>query len=280
MKKSTLSILSLLAILLIACNSESTKQESENSSSSFNKKSEEEGFAEAHDEPIQIDYQSKGEMEQISIQNADPTQIYSLKRDENINNYLILVHEWWGLNDFVKRAADYSYRKLKNVNVIAIDLYDGKQASKREEAKKLMQAVSDERAYEIIDGVMEHIGPEANIATLGWCFGGGWSMKTAIRAGKQTQGCVMYYGMPVQDLEELAKLNSDLLFIYGTQDNWIDQGVAEELKSNCEALNKEINVLAFDADHAFANPTQKTYNQSAAKEANSAAIEYLKAKFN
>ncbi len=270
----------MLAILLIACNSESTKQASENSSSSFNKKSDEEGFAEAHDEPEAIALEATGKMMLLPTKSGDSARVYSLIQEGNNAQYLIVLHEWWGLNDYIKQESDYFYQELGNVNVMALDLYDGRVAINREDAQNYMKSVSDERAYEIIDAALNKIGPDAAVATIGWCFGGGWSMKTAIRAGIQTQGCVMYYGMPVQEKEKLAKLNSDLLFIYGTQDNWINKEVADQLKANFRTMNKEVEVLAFDANHAFANPTQKSYNEKAAREANSAALEYLKAKFN
>ena len=74
-----------------------------------------------------------------------------------------------------------------------------------------MQSVKSERAEAIIKGVLFHVGNKANIATIGWCFGGAWSLRSAILGGKQTVGSVMYYGMPVSDVNELKKLNSDVL---------------------------------------------------------------------
>lgn len=280
MKKLTLTVISILSILLIACKSGAAKQEGENSSSRFNEKSEEEGFAEAHDEPEAIALEAAGKMMLLPTKSGDSARVYSLIQEGNNAQYLIVLHEWWGLNDFVKQEADRLFQELTNVNVMAVDLYDGRVATKREEAQTFMKSVTDERAYEIIDAALNKIGPDAAVATIGWCFGGGWSMKTAIRAGIQTRGCVMYYGMPVQEKEKLAKLNSDLLFIYGTQDNWINKEVADQLKANLKAVNKEVEVLAFDANHAFANPTQESYKEEAALEANAAALEYLKSKFN
>lgn len=281
MKKTSLITFALLLSALFACNNaETAKNESKSSSESFNEKSEQTGFAESHDEPRKLDRKADGKIVKLAVEGGDSAQIYLLDRDGNNSQYLLVLHEWWGLNDYVKRESDRLFEELENVNVMALDLYDGRVATKREEAQTFMKSVSDERAYEIIDAALNKIGPDAKIATIGWCFGGGWSIKTAIRAGMQTQGCVMFYGMPVQEQEKLAKLNSDLLFIYGTQDNWINQEVADELNSKFEALNKEIEILAFDANHAFANPTQESYKESAAQEANAAALEYLKAKFN
>ena len=82
--------------------------------------------------------------------------------------------------------------------------------------------------------------------------------------------------MPIEKMEELLPLNSDILFIYGTQDQWINENVATVFEENMNRAGKELQVLAFDADHAFANPSSEHYVEEAAQKANEAALLYLR----
>ena len=82
------------------------------------------------------------------------------------NKYLLLFHEWWGLNDYVKREAEKLQKDLGNVNVYAIDLYDGKVASTQDSAGKYMQGMSPERAASIVKGLISTLDKKAEIATI------------------------------------------------------------------------------------------------------------------
>lgn len=82
-------------------------------------------------------------------------------------------------------------------------MYDGKLATDRETAGKYMQEFKQERGDMIIKGALDHMGKKAKVGTVGWCFGGGQSLLTALAAGNQASACVIYYGMPTEDVERL-----------------------------------------------------------------------------
>src|SRR6185312_2683319 len=154
-----------------------------------------EKFVMSHPVPLKIHFQSSiGKFINYKTPDGKEARAYELKAKRPTENYLLVIHEYWGLNDFVKKESEKIYNELGNVNVIDLDLYDGKIATTREDAGKLMQAVKDDRAKAIISGAIAYAGPHAHIATLGWCFGGGWSLQASLLAGKQAAGCVMYYG--------------------------------------------------------------------------------------
>ncbi len=140
----------------------------------------------------------------ITFKAPDGTDAYGweIKAKQPTNNYLFVIHEYWGLNDYIKKESETLWNDLGNVNVIALDLYDKKIATTREDAGKFMQAVTTERASAIINGAINYAGANAKIYTIGWCFGGGWSLQATLLAGKQAYGCVMYYGMPEKDTNE------------------------------------------------------------------------------
>lgn len=201
---------------------------------------------------------------------------YEIKTEKPTTNYVFIIHEWWGLNDYIKQESEKIYSTLGNVNIIAIDLYDKKIAINRDSAGKYMQAVKTERAEVIINGAIAYAGSKANIATIGWCFGGGWSMQAALLGGKQTKACVMYYGMPEEKQEKLKTLNAPVLFIWPEQDKWINKDVVTKFEVNMKTAKKSLEVKNYNANHAFANPSNPKYNKELADDAFKNATEFIK----
>ncbi len=192
---------------------------------------------------------------------------YEIKATSPTNNYVFVIHEWWGLNDYIKQESEKLFSTLGNVNVIAIDLYDKKVAAVKDSASKYMQSVKSERAEAIIKGVLSHVGNKANIATIGWCFGGGWSMQATLLAGKQSKACVMYYGMPEEKIEKIKTLNAPILFVWPEQDQWINKEMVSKFETNMKTAKKSLEVKSYNADHAFANPSNPKYSKEFAEDA-------------
>jgi len=203
---------------------------------------------------------------------------YYINATEPTDKIVLVFHEWWGLNDNIKQEADYYFEALEGkAHVLAVDLYDYKKATTRERAQDLMTNVSEERIGHILDGAFALAGPDAKFATVGWCFGGTWSMQAAIRGGERVLACVQYYGMPESDLEKLGQLESPVLSIFATQDQWITPAIAEKFDSNMEQLEKSHEAHHYDADHAFANPSNPQFNEDMRKDAFEKSIAFLKA---
>ena len=146
-------------------------------------------------------------------------------------------------------------------------MYDGNVASTREDAQKYMGAMSTERGKSIIEGALNFAGEDAVIGTIGWCFGGGWSLQAALVGNDQTAACVMYYGMPVNDVDELKKLNAPVLGIFGSEDQWINPEVVETFSDNMTLANRSLTVEMYKANHAFANPSNPEYDKEATVDA-------------
>jgi carboxymethylenebutenolidase len=234
-------------------------------------------FRMAHKNPLKIHFQSSiGKSITYKTADGKDADAYELKAKNPTNNYLFVVHEWYGLNDFVKLESEKIYNALGNVNVIDLDLYDGKVATNREDAGKYMQSVTDTRAKAIINGAIAYVGPKAHIATIGWCFGGGWSLQTSLLAGKQAVACVMYYGMPEQDINRLKSLHCDVLGNFANLDKWINPKVVAKFDSSMKVADKKLFLHQYDADHGFANPSNPIYNSEATKDAYANTIAFLK----
>ncbi len=234
-------------------------------------------FIMSHKTPLKIHFQSSiGKNVTYKTPDGKESTAYEFKSKTPTNNYLFVIHEFWGLNDFVKKESEKLYTEIGNVNVIDLDLYDGKVTADRTEAGKLMQAVKEDRAQAIIEGAIAYAGPKAHIATLGWCFGGGWSLQTALMAGKQLTGCVMYYGMPEQDVNKLKTLHGDVLGNFANKDQWINPGVVNKFAENMKAAGKKLYLHQYNADHGFANPSNPVYDSPATKDAYANTLAFLK----
>ncbi|MCG8371412.1 MAG: dienelactone hydrolase family protein [Proteobacteria bacterium] len=191
---------------------------------------------------------------------------------------LIVIHEWWGLNDNVRAMADRLAGE--GYMVLAVDLYDGKTAQSREDARQLMLRVAEDpeaananirAAYEFLEST-----GAPRIGSLGWCFGGGWSLATAQLFPDDLDAAVIYYGRVTDDEDILRPVNVPILGLFGEADGGIPVEGVRAFRDALERLRKDYEVYIYaGADHAFANPTGRNYNAGAATDAWAKTVDFL-----
>lgn len=237
-----------------------------------------ESFRMAHELPLNYTYSGAGEMIEFPTPDGKTSRAFVVrgKNAKAGGKAIIMIHEWWGLNDFVKREAAELTDSLGDITVIAIDLYDGKVATTREDAAKFMQSVRPERAQSILHGAFDYAGKNARIGTIGWCFGGGWSLQAAILAGNRATSCVMYYGMPETDAAKLKAISAPVLGIFAGRDQWITPTVVEQFQTDAKAAGVTLTVKSYDADHAFANPSSPKFDAAAKTDARRLTLEFFR----
>jgi carboxymethylenebutenolidase len=238
-------------------------------------------FRSMHESPLpftQVD--TAGEMITYPVTGSDEEgHAYLIKSVKPSNKYLIVIHEWWGLNGYIKKKADDFSKTFPDVNILAVDLYDGQVAENPDDAAKYMEGVTTERATGLLKGALTFAGKKAEIQTIGWCFGGGWALQTAIMGGKNMKGCVMYYGMPETDKTKLKALKCDVLAIFAKKDTHVTPKLAADFSKNMKAAGKILVAKQFDAEHGFANPSSPAYNNKNAAIADKLALDFLKKHF-
>jgi carboxymethylenebutenolidase len=224
--------------------------------------------------------QEGGKMITFKTPYGQTANAYLIQSKKPTDNWILVFQEWWGLNDNVKRQSDQLFKDVGDVNVLALDMYDGKVATDKETAGRYMQEFKQERGDNIVKGSLEYVGSKARVGTVGWCFGGGQSLLAALNAGKQSVACVMYYGMPVEDVEKLKTLNAPVLAIFGSKDQWINADVAKKFETNMKSAGKNLTVKTYDADHGFANPSNPlgAFDEADAKEADKETVKFFKEK--
>jgi carboxymethylenebutenolidase len=276
MKKILIFCFAIAALFLLPrCTNDAVADQSGEAMAKFTSDAD---FGKAHHVPADINYQGKGTMMDLRTTDGGMTKVYVNKTSEPTQKFLYVIHEWWGLNDQIKMESDRLFDELGDVTVVALDLYDGKSTANPDEAGKLMGSVSQERREAIVKGALAYAGKDGRVATIGWCFGGGWSLRTSILAADRGVGCVMYYGMPVEKAEELAPLQADVLGLFAKKDKWINEEVIGKFETLAKATGKKVETHWFNADHAFANPSSEHYKEGEAKEANKLALDFLKKK--
>jgi carboxymethylenebutenolidase len=201
---------------------------------------------------------------------------YFIPSKKKSKKWLIVVQEWWGLNENIKHEADKYSKDLQDMNILAVDMYDGKVAATADSAAKIMRSVDMDRLTNIIRGAITLAGDKASIYTVGWCFGGMWSLQTAILAGSQAKGTVMFYGRPESNLEKLKSIQCDVIGFFGNLDRSPAPAMVTEFENNMKAAGKNLVTHKYEAGHGFANPSNPSFNAAAAADSYSKAIAFLK----
>jgi carboxymethylenebutenolidase len=179
---------------------------------------------------------------------------------------VVMIHEWWGLNDNIKEMADELAGE--GYVVLGADLYNGEVATDPNRARELSSSVGEnpQQAITNLQSAVQYLAslPNVNssrIAGLGWCFGGGQSLQLALNSEQHPLAAtVIYYGNLVNDTSELSKIKWPVLGIFGEQDNSIpvDSVRAFGRGLNETGITNEIYIYP-GVGHAFANPSGDNY---------------------
>ena len=173
---------------------------------------------------------------------------------------LVVIHEWWGLNDWVNdqasKLADQGYV------VLAVDLYRGRVATTPDVAHALSRGLPVDRAQRDLHAAVEFLKSQPNvkkdrIGAIGWCMGGGYSLDVALQE-PDLAADVINYGHLATDPDALKKINAPILGLFGGQDRGIPPDSVRKFEQTMKNLGKKIDVKIYDdAGHAFENPNNK-----------------------
>ncbi|HYN39576.1 MAG TPA: dienelactone hydrolase family protein [Rhodospirillales bacterium] len=190
---------------------------------------------------------------------------------------LLLIHEWWGLNDQIKAVAAECAKQ--GYGALAVDLYGGRSTASPEEAQALMQALDPAAATDTLVSWAQWLRARPNgtaaVAVMGWCLGGGWALNASIAT--PMDATVIYYGRVEQPAERLARLKGPVLGHFATRDVTINRPMVEGFEREMKAAGKALTVYWYDADHAFANPSGGRYDEADAALAWERTLAFLRA---
>lgn len=215
---------------------------------------------------------------------APKTETVSYKSgDETVSGYLalpdgrgkhpaiIVIHEWWGLNDWVKEQAQ-KYAE-KGYVALAVDLYRGKVATTPDDAHILMRGLPDDRGIRDLEAAFAYLTsrPDVNavkIGSVGWCMGGSWSIKLAVDQPRLA-ACAVNYGWLPSEPALIAKIKAPVLGNFGADDQGIPPKDVKAFETAMKTDGKTTDIKIYEgAGHAFENPNNKQgYRPEAAADA-------------
>jgi carboxymethylenebutenolidase len=217
----------------------------------------------------------------VSYKSADDTVQALMYTPDGKGQFpgILIIHEWWGLNDWVKDQAS----KLSDLGYVAlaVDLYRGKVATTADEAHEIMRGVPDDRAARDLHAAFEFLKSQPNvkkdrIASIGWCMGGGYSFNVALQEPTLTAD-VINYGHLATEPESLKKINASILGIFGGQDRGIPVEDVKKFEQTMKQLGKKVEIVIYpNAGHAFENPNNKAgYRPDDAADAWKRTVKFL-----
>lgn len=221
----------------------------------------------------------------------DETIAYGEANKANIHGYLampadalepqpgvVLVHEWWGLNDNIKAMA----RRIAGEGyvVLATDLYAGEVADSTNAAQVLMATVLNDP-----EATVDNIAQASNylrgvlapkVAILGWGLGGTWSLESTLTLEGQIDAMIMYYGQVDLDAERLSSIDIPIMGFFGADDSSISVRDVQKFRVELTELGTDSEIRIYsNAAHAFANPDGKNYAGEAAEDAWDRTVAFL-----
>jgi carboxymethylenebutenolidase len=207
---------------------------------------------------------------------SGPTTAYVARPHEPVSAAVILIQEYWGINEHIRDIAG-RYAK-EGYLCVAPDLYRGRVASDKEEASALMNALRVEDGMEIIRKAMdatEETYQIKNFAITGYCMGGTFALRAACEFSELKAAAPFYGDIPEENV--LKNLKVPTLFIAGKRDAWINEEKVNRLKEVAKKYNLPVEVVSYDADHAFFNDTRpEVYNPEAAADAWKRVLEHFR----
>lgn len=240
----------------------------------------------ADDKPVQNE---AADLEQASSATGQEV-VYATVNGQDITGYLskpdngsgsspgiIVIHEWWGLNDNIRMMADRLAGE--GYTALAVDLYNGNVAESPDSAGIYARSVKEEEALDNLTQAYQYLTGEQNagrVGTIGWCFGGGWSLQTALALPDKIDATVIYYGRLVTDAGKLKKLGMPVIGFFGAEDNGIPPETVHEFESALNEAGVKNSIHIYEgAGHAFANPSGTRYVKEAAENAWQKTVAFL-----
>ncbi len=282
-----------ITLLFQACGAETTTQSTVQSSDTTNANSEAatETLAQEHEgdkptatpiavaEPI---VPVTGQAVTYATIDGQPVTGYLAQPTEPVSDTLpaiLTIHEWWGLNENIEAMT----RRLagEGYTVLALDLYDDEVATDPQVARDLMRSVMDNPgpAQDNITQAASFLETEYGalaLGSIGWCFGGNWSLRTGLLLSSDLDAMAIYYGQLILAPEALDALDMPIIGFFGEDDSSIPVADVQNFESTLEDIGKTADINLYPGvGHAFANPSGQNYNEDAAEDAWQKTVDFF-----
>lgn len=191
---------------------------------------------------------------------------------------VVVIQEWWGLNDNIKWIAD----RFAEAGFVALapDLYHGEITSVPDEARRLAMQLNMAQAAKDMSGALDAVKARSNgqVGVVGFCMGGGLALALAALRPDAVEAVVPFYGLPRIAGLDWARMKAAVQGHYGETDAGIPLEEVRKLEANLKAVGREVEFLVYPAGHAFFNDQGRNYHPESAKLAWDRTIQFLRSK--
>jgi carboxymethylenebutenolidase len=188
---------------------------------------------------------------------------------------IVVIQEWWGLNDQICGVADRFARA--GYNALAPDLYKGRVTTEPDEANHLMSGLDFAGAtHQDLRGAAQHLKDQSGkVAVMGYCMGGALAIAAAVHI-PEADAAVCFYGIPPKDFADPAKIRVPFQGHFANKDDWCTPAAVDDLEKTLTAAGVRHEIYRYDAAHAFANERSAAYDVAAANQAWDRMAAFLK----
>lgn len=190
---------------------------------------------------------------------------------------LVVIQEWWGLNDQICGVADRFARA--GLNALAPDLFKGKVTSKRDEASHLMDGLDfPDATHQDIRGAARHLKSlDGKVAVIGFCMGGALTIAAAVHV-PETDAAVCFYGLPPKTFADPSKIRMPFQGHFANKDDWVTPEKVDALEATLKKSSIAYEIYRYDANHAFFNERNEgAYHAPSANKAWERTLKFLRA---
>jgi carboxymethylenebutenolidase len=191
---------------------------------------------------------------------------------------IVVIQEWWGLNDQIKSVAD-RFAKA-GITALAPDLFKGKVTTKSDEASHLMNNLDfPDATHQDLRGAVKHLKSSCpKVAVTGFCMGGALAIAAGVHI-PEIDAAICLYGIPPKKFADPAKIQVPFQGHFATKDDWITPAKVRELEDSLKKSGVEYEIYSYNADHAFCNDRRpEVYDPAAAKLVWDRSLKFLAAK--
>lgn len=188
---------------------------------------------------------------------------------------IVLIQEWWGLNDQIKGVADRF--AAAGFNTLAPDLFEGRVTKDADEANHMMSGLDfPGAAHQDIRGALQFLKSDGGkSAVLGFCMGGALTIIAGVKV-PECDSAVCYYGIPPKEMADPADMQVPFMAHFATQDDWCTPEAVAALKRDMANVSTPVEIYDYEGEHGFFNDTREVYNSAAAELSWERSIAFLK----
>ena len=187
---------------------------------------------------------------------------------------VVVIQEWWGLNDQICGVADRFARA--GYNALAPDLYKGRLTTQPDEANHLMTGLDfADATRQDLRGAAQHLQAQSGkVAVMGYCMGGALTIAAAVHVPEFAAG-VCLYGIPPKAFADPAEIRVPLQGHFANTDDWCTPTAVDDLETTLKAAGVTHEIYRYDAAHAFANERSAAYDVACANQARERMAAFL-----